>query len=243
MILQLILIQLGTFAVLIVVLRVLFYRQLSASLVRLKQLQEETLARENQLKDEVERTKAERAAELEQGRKQVRAIIDAAKKDAENILQRSEAQARDEREHIVRHAQEEREHLAQKLTDEIDAKVADFAVGVVQALFSDAGRAAVRDQFTAEVIDDIDKLDTNLFTVRARVVEVVSPKALSAAQKERLQRIVSRHMGPAVGIQETIEEALIAGVIVRIGEFIIDGSLRNKLQRSVAAIKAQQGSA
>lgn len=62
-------------------------------------------------------------------------------------------------------------------------------------------------------------------------VEVVSAIELSDAQRERLSAALAKRLGRKVRLQCSVDAALIGGAIVRSGDFVIDGSLRARLDR------------
>jgi len=60
---------------------------------------------------------------------------------------------------------------------------------------------------------------------------VKSAVALSEDQKARLAKALSASIGSEVEIQNVVEPGLVGGVVTLIGDKVIDGSLRNKLDK------------
>ena len=67
-------------------------------------------------------------------------------------------------------------------------------------------------------------------------VTVRSAIELSAEQRQRLEAKLSSRFGRQVEAAYTVDEALIGGAVIEAGDVIIDGSLRNKLERLRGAL-------
>ncbi len=63
------------------------------------------------------------------------------------------------------------------------------------------------------------------------VAEIVSARALSDAQRDALCRAIKRYTGREVTATCRTDETLLGGAVVRIGDFVVDGSLRTKLEK------------
>ncbi|MBS1301308.1 F0F1 ATP synthase subunit delta [Loktanella sp. SALINAS62] len=59
--------------------------------------------------------------------------------------------------------------------------------------------------------------------------EVLTAKALTKPQREKLTKALSDQFGKAVSIDETVDPAIIGGLIVKVGSKMIDTSIRSKL--------------
>ncbi|SEL97285.1 ATP synthase F1 subcomplex delta subunit [Roseovarius azorensis] len=59
--------------------------------------------------------------------------------------------------------------------------------------------------------------------------EVVSAKALTKAQAEKLAKTLKARVGKDVKINATVDESLIGGLVVKMGSKMIDTSIRSKL--------------
>ncbi len=59
--------------------------------------------------------------------------------------------------------------------------------------------------------------------------EVVSAKALTKAQSDKLAKTLKAQVGKDVNIQATVDESLIGGLIVKVGSKMIDTSIKSKL--------------
>jgi F-type H+-transporting ATPase subunit delta len=59
--------------------------------------------------------------------------------------------------------------------------------------------------------------------------DVVSAKALTKAQSDKLQKSLSAAVGREVQLNATVDESLIGGLVVKVGSKMIDTSIRSKL--------------
>lgn len=67
-------------------------------------------------------------------------------------------------------------------------------------------------------------------------VQVTSAVELSAAQRERLAGALRKRLQREVRLQCAVDASLIGGAIVRAGDFVIDGSLKARLDRLAATM-------
>ena len=67
--------------------------------------------------------------------------------------------------------------------------------------------------------------------------DVVSAKALTKAQADKLAKTLAANVGKDVKINATVDEALIGGLVVKVGSKMIDTSIRSKLNSLQNAMK------
>ena len=66
---------------------------------------------------------------------------------------------------------------------------------------------------------------------QSSVAEITSAQPLSDEQQAALCRAIEQRTGRKVAASYRIDEALIGGAVVRIGDFIVDGSIKTKLEK------------
>jgi F-type H+-transporting ATPase subunit delta len=67
-------------------------------------------------------------------------------------------------------------------------------------------------------------------------VDVISAQQLSAEQSSRLQAVLERRLGLSVRLHPQVDKSLVGGAIVRYRDFVVDGSLRGRIERLGAAM-------
>jgi F-type H+-transporting ATPase subunit delta len=65
---------------------------------------------------------------------------------------------------------------------------------------------------------------------------VISAQQLSGDESSKLQAALERRLGRAVRLHPQIDKSLVGGAIVRYGDFVVDGSLRGRIERLGAAM-------
>jgi F-type H+-transporting ATPase subunit delta len=67
-------------------------------------------------------------------------------------------------------------------------------------------------------------------------VELVSAVALSAEQQQKFQAALAKRLQRSVRLHLAIDPSLLGGAVVRAGDFVIDGSLKGRVERLGTAI-------
>lgn len=234
---QLILIQVLTFAALLLALRALFYRNLHAALKRLQTLHEETMVKEAQLKEELQRAQQERAAEVERGRQDAKAILEGAKREAQALRANAGTQARQESQTIVTRGKEELARLRASMRAELETDALRLSTEMIRYTFTQEGKEEFHRHLIAGLITEISQLDKGRFSVNAEMASVTSSVPLTDHEKQRLRRVLSEKLGTEVGLTERLDPELITGLVIQIGGLVIDGSLKNKLRKALPFVR------
>jgi len=71
---------------------------------------------------------------------------------------------------------------------------------------------------------------------RVADVDVVSAQELTGEQSKKLQAVLERRLGLAVRLHPQVDKSLVGGAIVRYRDFVVDGSLRGRIERLGAAM-------
>jgi F-type H+-transporting ATPase subunit delta len=67
-------------------------------------------------------------------------------------------------------------------------------------------------------------------------VEVISAQALTAEQEQTLAAALAQRLARRVRLHVQVDPQLIGGAVVRYGDFVVDGSLRGRIDRMAAAM-------
>lgn len=237
MVIQLVIIQVVTFVGLILVLRLLFYRHLDSALTRLKRLHEENLAREEQLKKESENIRQERDLELINAKKEAERIIKEAKDKSAKIGINIEEQAKEQAQRTLERAKVEIKKFENESIDKSQEEAIELSIEILKFTFTRQGKEIFQHQLISELIDEIEKLEPDKFTVKTNQVKLLSAYSLTKEESRKLTRILSDKLGVPVELEEIVDPEIIVGLIIQIGALTIDGSLRNKLKKVIPYLK------
>src|ERR687892_747810 len=105
--------------------------------------------------------------------------------------------------------------------------------GRLLELIFDIGRDFLFEEGQIQLAPAIAVLYEELRAEAERVVDVdvITAYALDKAQEQVIAEAVKKRTGKQVKIATRIERGLIGGVVVRIGDLVIDASLRGRLQQ------------
>jgi len=237
MLFNLLIIQALTIIGIFFLLRFLFSRHLNSALARLNTLHEENLIKEQQLTEELKRAKEEGDAEIKRAKNQASLIIEEAHNEGVRLRMNLEEQAKTQVTKIIADGNIEAEKLKEEYLKETEAKSLDLAMKLVESLLSEKDKASLQQEFISEIISEMAKLSKDQFNITADRVKVSSSQLLRKDQKENLQLVLKEKTGREMIFEEILKEDLIGGIIVEIGGLVIDGTLKNKLQRILPYFK------
>jgi F-type H+-transporting ATPase subunit delta len=59
---------------------------------------------------------------------------------------------------------------------------------------------------------------------------VTSAVALTPEQEQRLSAVLSRLYGRSIGLQVTVDPGVLGGLVVQVGDEVVDGSIAHRLE-------------
>ena len=231
MLLNLLIIQTITFVGIFFLLRFLFSRHLNDALARLNTLHEENLVKEQELREELKRAKEEGDAEIKRAKEEANLIIEEAHNEGVKFRMNLEDQAKIQVAKIISDGNIEVGRFKEKYMKEAESHSLDLAMKLVEQLLSEKDKESLQQEFISEIILEITKLSKDQFNVSSDRVRVSSSQNLRSDQKENLQQVLKEKTGKEMIFEEILKKDLIGGLIIEIGGLVIDGTLKNKLER------------
>ena len=239
---QLIIIQVITFAILVFLLRQFLYKQNSQALARLQQLYQENLKREEDLKNAQEAADKELKAKIAQHNEEIRKLKAAGEEDVQKMHEEVLANAKGEADKIVAEAEGKRERIKASLVSEMEEKALVLAFDIIGHIFTDQVAQGIHHQLTNEFIEEIKNSDGERMQLNVETAEIAAPYPLTQVQEENLKNILSAKVGRPVSIKGTIDQEIVAGMVVRLENLVLDGSLKNKLKGTLAYVRSNLAS-
>jgi F-type H+-transporting ATPase subunit b len=233
---QLVLIQLITFGLLVVLLRQFLYKQVTHSLGRLQHLYQENLRREEELKKRREELEQELKAKLAQHHEELKQLRATAEADAQKAQEGILGRAKEEGKRLVADAEAKKERMRAMLEAEMNEKALGLAGDILAHVFTAELAQGIHHQLVDELVEELAKSDGRQLQLDVETAEVTVPFPLSPAQRASLSKVLSSN-GRSISIKETIDQAVVAGMVVRLDNLVLDGSLRNRLKGTLAYVR------
>jgi len=238
---QLVLIQVTTFVLIIMFLRWLLSSHITRALRRLQQLNQENLAKGKSLKEELERAKREAEREIKEGRSQAEAIKEEAKEEAEKVREDMLGQAKKEAKRLINEAVRDCQRKSAELSLKMQEKAVYLANDMIRYIFTEKGREDLHIQLIDELLVEIKALGKEKVKAKGNKAEVVCAYPLRDAQKKSLKEILSSKLNRDIVFTEKIDQEIVAGLVVRLGGFVIDGSIKNKFRKILPLMREKAG--
>lgn len=226
------------FIAMIVFLNKVMNRDLGAATAHLDQVASDYGKKEEEIKKQFEDLK-----------RQGQQILETAQADAEQQKQRMLKEINEQKDKILVEAHEkvnemmqQTDHARKALLDEADQKIEERAISraaeLLQEVLPEQARLKIHEVW-------IENLMANSFTQLDRLhirdgikeARVVSAFPLTDAQRNLLQERIKEKLGFAVNLIEEIDAGIIAGWAVTIGDLVLDGSLRFKIQEAAISLQ------
>jgi ATP synthase F1 delta subunit len=234
MLIQLLIIQIITFTGIVFLLRFLFSRHLKSALGRLNTLHEENLAKEEELNEELKRAKEESQAQIQQGELEAESIVEEAKEKAQSMHLNMEEQAKLQVEKIISDGHLEAEKLKLSVIKDIQAQSVELASRMIAELLTETDKIALQYGFANGIIEEISRLSQEQFNVQGNQAKITSSFPLLDRQRDEIKLVLEQKTGKEIELSEQVDSNLIGGLIVEMGGMVIDGTLKNKLQRIIS---------
>ncbi len=234
---QLIIIQVITFGLLVFLLRQFLVQHVTQSQDKLQQLVQVNRKREEELKEKQENLDSEFRTKTAQYNEEMGRLKSVAEVEAQKMHEEALAKAEEEGKKIVADAEAQKEMMRKQLVMEMEEKALNLASDIIEHVFTAEVAKGIHNQLTDELIGEIERSDSQGLQFDVDGVEVLVPYPLTDAQMTKIKKIFSSKKGRSVDIKQTIQPDIMTGMVVRLGNSVLDGSLKNKLKGAMAHVR------
>lgn len=249
MLIVFIIINLVTFLAMVFVFRKVMISSSYDETRRLQQQNLENSRKAVELEQKIEEAEKYYKEKLVRAEDEIRKLKERASKEAEALKEQMVTKAKEERDRLIEQAINSREKLREDIEAGLVEKSLELSRRIVTEIFNSEHQKLVYDAFLKEVFEAMEKMDLGTLkdagTLPAasripsggRQCRVQSSHALDPRQRETLIKILSERAGEKISLEEVTDKGLIAGIIVQIGSFRIDGSLAAKFRKAAENIR------
>ena len=237
LIIQLIIIQVMTFAALVFVLRKIMYSASFGETKRLQQLNQENAKKTQELANKIEEAEKQYQEKLAHAEDEVKKLKSQANEEVNKLKEEALSKAKQESERIVNQALNTKEKLKEEIASQMKEKSVEQSLRLIQDVLSLKNQTLVHEGLIDDVIEEIEKLEQGRLQARTDKGELITPHAIDKSRKEKIKAVLSKKTGKKIALEEKIDKEVIAGITIKLGSLVIDGSLAGKLKEAVEAVK------
>ncbi|MBL7073283.1 MAG: F0F1 ATP synthase subunit delta [Candidatus Omnitrophica bacterium] len=240
LIIPFVLLQIATVVAIVLFLRMLLHKQLEVGLRRIKKLDKENLAKEASLNEKIETIAKEYGVKVSQAEKEAVEIINAAKEESKKVRDTARVRAKEEAKRIIASSMQEKERVMKEADREIARQAVDSAALILRRVFSDEELSGLRSGISKDVIETLLEADN----VRALIsknkdMEIITADKLSKQDEEYILKIIKKNSEEEKKVLFSMDKNVLGGLILKIGESIIDGGVAYRLQKAVLEMKEE----
>ena len=239
MVITIIIVQGVIFIGLILILRHFMKGHVSGAVGHLQQLNMDMVKQQADLKEKLAAAETVYKEKMETMEKEIANKQAQVSKDANQALEESKSRALAEREKIINEAVETREKMRQEVMKDMEEKAINHSKEVIAAFLSGEIRKLVHEGLINDVVAGLKDIPMEQFQVKTDSVQLKVAAALSDSERKKVQKALKDKINKEVNLKEETDAALVAGLVLKFGTFVIDGSLTNRLQEAAAQLKKQ----
>ena len=225
-------VQILNFAILFVVLRAWVYKPIVGMLEKRRQAIEQGL--EDAKVAAEARANAEKAAEdlLAEARKEASQLVRAATERAEQAAAEVKAQAEHEAEEARKGALAEGEKLKEQALGELRGQVAALAIAAAQKIIGETlddrrQHALIQEFFSGVTKGRVVVLEGQ--ALKGESAEVTSALPLTPEEQAIVKKEIVDKLGAEIEPSYRVDPGILGGLVVRVGDRVIDGSVAARL--------------
>ncbi|MFU8779587.1 MAG: F0F1 ATP synthase subunit delta [Kiritimatiellia bacterium] len=222
-----------------ILLLVRVFMQASArqAVARVREVEEEVRKREANLRLEIEQHERDLADRKAEAERQMESLQDEAKREAAHIKERALSEAKKDAQKIIEQAQANEKKMRDQISREMEEKAVDYGGRIFHLVFSDLLTKEMNAVFTGELIDALNEIESGSVTVDTADAQITTSHNLPEEVQTRLTEVLREKFHKDASLTENLDEALLAGVVLKMGSLEIDGSLLNRYREAVREVQ------
>jgi len=234
---QLIVIQVVIFGVVIYFLKRIMLGDTESAVNRLNQSYSEMGKKKEELARKIQQTEEEYQKKKRECERLAAKMKDEAEKEMyekrDNLLRK----AREEAERLIADTVAAKEGIREEIKKEEQLKMTDYCRDILNLTYKDVIRNKIDDFIIENFLEEFAALASHHIPAGTKEAEVITRSSLSDTMKSRIKEAVRKKNKRDLILKETVDEAVLGGIIVKFGSLVLDNSVASKLKESSTVIK------
>lgn len=231
--------QIIIFAVIIIILKRLIFQDTTSAINRINKLDGMNREKEKVLAQKLEETERyleKKKKELEDEEKLLKQEAQrAAMQLQEDILKKAKTEAED----IVKKAYATKDKIRIEALIEAESKMIDMCREVLGRVISSIVQAQINDQIIQEFLKELETVDMGRVSKDVKLVEIFTGRMLSEETQEIVKVILQKRLNREIEVVVKEDHQLLAGVVMKFGTLVVDGSLFERLKETSDKMKEE----
>ena len=223
-------------AIVILTVRGVFARDLTQAIRRVAQQEQDLQAKADVLERRLSQMEHDHALRVKQAEAEGQRVLQEAQQQALNTRSAAIEEARQHARQLLAETEHLRQQMRRGLIQELNGRALDGACHALTSLLRNGELETLHEQLMARLITELDRVEAGATTPGAEMrAQVRVAHALSEQQLEEIRQRLSHRLGAMVACEQETDATLVAGAQVRVGDALIDGSVRHYLERLIRA--------
>jgi F0F1-type ATP synthase membrane subunit b/b' len=233
---QIVFVQIVIFSMVLFFLRKIMLGSTESAVNRLNESYSEVNKKKEQLAEKLKQTEEEYQRRKKEAENIARKMQEEAEKEItekrDSMLKKAHAEA----EQIVVDAVSAKDSMREEIKKEEQIKVVDFCQDIICNIFTDS-IDAIDKVLSDSFLNEFKGMDSSKFPSGIKEIEVITRNGCSDAHKAIILERVSVLGGHKLSIKETEDKTIVAGLVLKFGSLVLDGSLQAKIKDASTALK------
>ncbi len=240
MILTVILFQGVIFIGLIFIMRQFMKGHVSGAMGHLQKLNEDLIKQQHDMKAKMTESQREQEMKMNKLEQDITAQQTRAREEANKTIEETKTRALSEREKIIAEAVQTREKMKLEVMSEMEEKSVQHAKTMVSEFLQGDLKKLTHESLVLQVLEGVKDLPMESYQLKPGQTGIIStPEPLSEELKKKISQVIQDKIKTEVVFKEELDTALVAGIVLKLGNLMIDGSLTNRLSEAAARIKKE----
>jgi F-type H+-transporting ATPase subunit b len=236
---QIIIVQILAFLALVFVLRKVMLSSSYSETNRMKKLNEENTQKAQELAKKVSDAERQYQEKVIFAEETIKKMKNEAKEETDLTVKKMLSEARTQSEHLIQQASNAREEIRDEMAEGMRDKSLALACQIFERVMDKRQLKIVHEGYVDEILDEIDKMSETALGKQdgEASIEVKTPFPLSSLHHKRLEYVLGSKVREGLRVQEVKDPSVVAGVIIKLGNLVVDGSLSGKAKRVAKTLK------
>ena len=236
---QLILFQLFIFGAIAIGLKFLMGKNVTKTTAHLQELSAKYMVQEQELKKKYAELNEKYEATIKQAKEDAAEIREKGIREAREESTKIMGRARQESEQIVGRAEKSGEEIKKAMDKHIDERATAMTYELIESVLPEDVMRDMHSRWEKELIEGGFK-DLKRMNIPHDVEEaaVITPYKLGPSESDAIKKELKKSLGRQISLKEDVDKHLLAGIVIKIGSVVLDGSLVHRFREAQGSRKA-----